>query len=45
VRPPKILVLEIVASDPNPRNDGNRLVGALLHGAFFRVFMSTLQCD
>jgi hypothetical protein len=29
-RRPVNLLLEIVASDPNPRNDGNRLVGELL---------------
>jgi hypothetical protein len=29
-RSPVNLVLETVASDPNPRNDGNRLVGELL---------------
>jgi hypothetical protein len=29
-RSPVNLVLEIVTSDPNPRNDGNRLVGELL---------------
>ena len=28
VRPPEVLVLKTVASDPNPGNAGNRLVGA-----------------
>jgi hypothetical protein len=39
------LVPKTVASDrnPNPRNDGNRLVGAFLCEAVFCVYRSTLQ--
>jgi hypothetical protein len=31
------IVPKTVASDPNPRNDVNRMVGAFLCGAFFLV--------
>jgi hypothetical protein len=37
------LVPETVASNPNTRNDGNRLVGELSVRTPFRVFRSTLQ--
>ena len=37
------LVPKTATFNPEPKNDGNRLVGAFLCGAFFSVFRSTLQ--
>jgi hypothetical protein len=36
------LVPKTVSFDPEPKNDGNRLVGAFLCGAFFLVFVFAL---